>query len=517
MTFRKNIFAVAVAVGCFALGTSQTLLAQSTHLTAKNLGLGGGGTAYIDSYHANFVNPANLMLNEGIKPRFSIGLIGGISSSVGGSLVNVSVYNQYFTKGDTLAGAVASEMLDKWFGSDPGNMRSAGVQLDVIPIGLAYRGKNAAVGIALRNRVLLNTGISRGFAELGIHGLDGDVFSTARPVNMNMDMLAFHEASLGYSRKLIDIPNIGIAKNVKVYAGVAPKLLLGAHTSRLNLKSTLLMQGAEENSIDLIRHDFSYTLETNGAMAGQLREYHSDKQQMDEAPDLGDYLEPEPEDFLGINGMGWGLDLGATIEMDLNVPVIGWIARGPEKLRIGASITDLGSITFSEKAGRFTAKDVMEWRGFEFDQERIDRDFNGSRDEYMEYVLQDSIASNMYGSFAPEDVGKVTRKLPAMVNVGAQLILRKLSLSVDFSKGFEEWGTSSERLSFAGGIEYRLLGFLPLRVGMRKGGVSSTSYSAGAGIEFKHLELSIAASTVRDSGSYGSNAAAAWSGLVLRF
>jgi hypothetical protein len=41
--------------------------AQLSH-TAENMGLGGGGTAYLTGYEALFVNPANLYIQEKITP-----------------------------------------------------------------------------------------------------------------------------------------------------------------------------------------------------------------------------------------------------------------------------------------------------------------------------------------------------------------------------------------------------------------------------------------------------------------
>lgn len=511
--------AILIVIATVAFGIPSGIKAQSTHMTSVNLALGGGGTAFVDSYHANFINPANLMLNEGRKPRFSLGLFGGISTNVGGSLVNLNVYNEYFTKGWTISGDLADEVLGKWFGSSSSDMRNVGMQLDIVPFGTAYRSDNWAIGAALRSRLLVNSGVSRGFAELGIYGLDGDVFADGRAVNFIAEVLGFYEASIGYSRRLLSIENLfGFARNVKVYAGIAPKLLIGAHNSRLNFNSILQIQGASQNEIDLIRHQFTYSFETTGSLSDQLNNYYQDRQSMNEPPDLGDYIEePDPADFYDIKASGWGFDLGGTIEMDIDVPFIGAAFRGPEKLRVGLSLTDIGQVSFTEKVGRFAADDVLEWRGFALDQETIDQEFDGDRKAYLESVLTDSIATEIYGSFAPRQIDRITRALPSMVNFGAQLIMRKLSFSIDLSKGFVEQGTNSKRFSFSTGIEYKLLGFMPFRAGMRTGGISSTAYSAGWGLEFKNFEFSFAASTVPKSLNYGSSAGVAWSGFLFRF
>ncbi|MDR8391840.1 DUF5723 family protein [Aliifodinibius sp. S!AR15-10] len=495
---------------------SGSVFAQSRHVSGTSLGLGGGGTAYLNGYHANFVNPANLMLQNNTENNFTIGLLGGISTSGGGSLANIAVYNEYFTKGLSITDEVAVEALDKWFGN-PQNMKTAGFQLDAIPIGISSRGENWSASLALRSRTMTNIGANRGLAELYIYGLDGEIFSPERPVNMSVEGMSFAEVSAGYSTKIIEIPNIlGVFRDIEIFVGAAPKLLLGTNYSRFDFKSTLQIQRSD-NYIDELRHDFNYTLETTGEISDQLNQYYNDRQNSSENPSLDDYVDPEAADFIGIKGTGFGLDLGVTAQMKLNLPILGAISKGEERLRVGVSITDIGSINFDQKYGRFTADDVVVWDGFKIDQEKIDNEYNGDEGEYYNDVLADSIGSGIYGGFDPAGDQSVSKSLPSMINLGAQLTMGKLSFSMDLGKGFDDQGINSKRVSLATGLEYRLLGFLPLRVGMRTGGYSSTTYTAGVGLNFNFFEFNVAAASVSDSMSNGTNVGAAWSGLVFRF
>jgi hypothetical protein len=517
MNIGKRFFILLVGV-LVAAGWGINAQAQSTHLTSQSLGLGGGGTAYIDGYHANFVNPANLMLGSEDKPRVSLGILGGLSTNMGGPLVNISVYNTYFTTGDVIEGDLADEALTKWFGSDPSRLKRFGVQTDFIPIGLSYRSDDWGIGLAIRSRLLANAGINKGFAQLGILGFQGDVFADGQPVNFSFKAMSMYEVSAGYSMKLMEIESLfGIAENIKIYAGVAPKLLLGANSTEIDFNSVLTLDGPSSDEIEEIRHQFTYSLQTTGELSNQLLNYYNARQTQDETPEFGDYVDPVAEDFYGIKASGLGVDLGGTIEMDLNLPGIGAFFRGPEHLQVGLSITDLGGLSFTENIARFEADDEFVWRGFDFDEERIDEEFDGDRNEYINHVLQDSIANEIYGSYAPQDISKITRTLPARINFGSRLTLNKLSVSLDFASGFNHTGTNSKRLTMSTGVEYDLLGFLPLRVGVRTGGYSSTSYSAGFGLDFRNLEFSFAASNVPNSAQNGTNYGVAWSGLVLRF
>lgn len=104
-----------------------------------------------------------------------------------------------------------------------------------------------------------------------------------------------------------------------------------------------------------------------------------------------------------------------------------------------------------------------------------------------------------------------------MFNFGASLTMGKLTTSVDYGVGFNDSGTNSKRSTLNLGLEYRLLGLVPLRFGTRVGGYSSTVYSAGAGIDLNFLEFSAGLSLVGNDTENGGSVAAAFSGLVLRF
>ena len=493
--------------------------AQIQHQSAYNLALGGGGTAYVDYFNANFVNPANLMLNSEIKPRLTLGLVGGFSANVGGSLLNIGVYNEYFTKGLVITNELADDALTDWFGTNSEDMRNLGLEFNIVPVGVSYRGDKWAASVAVRSRLLVDMEMSRGFAELLILGLDGENFNVPRQVDLRANTYVFHELSVGYARQAIRLPAlVPFTSNMKLYVGAAPKLLLGSFTSNVDFTSTLQLQGSIPDNIESIRHDFSYSMETVGGLSLDLIDYTEARAQQETTPDINDFVDLNEEDFYSTTSYSVGVDLGATLEMDMNLPLVGAFFGGPQKLRVGLSVTDLGKVIYSDQAGRFTAEDLMEWRGFEFDEQRIDSEFNGDREEYVNYVLQDSIGSNIYGAFEHEqNINSIETELPTKINLGAHLMLGKLSVMTDLSKGFYDLGSSSERISWSLGAEYRLLGFLPLRVGMRTGGYSSTALSAGAGLEFRNFEFSFAGSMVARSYNYGWGAAVAWSGFIFRF
>ncbi|REL38155.1 hypothetical protein DYD21_05975 [Rhodohalobacter sp. SW132] len=493
--------------------------AQSRHLTAQNIGLGGGGTAYQDLYHANFINPANLMINHSNRPKVSFGLAGGIYTNAGGNLVNITTYNDYLTNGRVIEGTVADQMLDQWFGTQSTDMRSANIDVGIVPVGFAYRSDSWSLSGASRVRVLGSSGYSRGFADLVFRGLDSDYFNEARAVNMNQEFLVYNEISVGYATTVLQRDRMfGFAENVRLHVGAAPKLVMGVNYTRFNLNSTLRIQEATSETNAQINHDFRYTIETAGELSDQLEEYNTLRESGAE-PEFGDFIEPTGSDFTGIKGTSLGLDLGLTLEMDIdNLSIFNFgFFNGDKKVRVGLSLTDLGSVAIDDRNRSFSAGENFIWNGIHYDQKMVDNEFGGDDGKYFESVLKDSVGNDIYGNLVSTEHSSYSKGLPTMLNFGTHLLLGKFSLMVDAGTGFVERGTNSRRAYVALGSEYRLINRIPLRVGVKTGGHTSTTYHAGTGLEFRNFEFSVGVASSAVSEKHGAGIGAAWSGLVFHF
>lgn len=491
--------------------------AQSRHLTAQNIGLGGGGTAYQDLYHANFVNPANLMINHNRRPKVTIGIAGGIYANAGGSLVNITTYNNYLTSGLVIEGAVADDMLDQWFGIESSDMRHLNLDVGIVPLGIAYRNRSWSISAASRTRILSNASNSRGFADLIVRGLEADFFNEAKVVNSNQEFLMFNEVSVGFAKTIFEWNELfGFAKNVRLHIGAAPKLLMAMNYARFNLQSTLRVQDANSNQNAEINHDFRYTLELAGDFSDQIDEYNNQRQS-GEDPNIADYLEPDVNDFVRLKGTSLGIDLGATLEMDILSALNFGFFRGDKKLLVGISLTDLGNVSISDRPRSFTAGENFLWQGIHYDQNTVDNQFDGDDSKYFESVLKDSVGNDIYGNFVTHEHSKFSKGLPTMLNFGSHLLLGKFSVMMDVGTGFVERGTNSKRMHVSVGSEYRLINRIPLRVGYRTGGHSSSTYHAGTGLELRNIEFSIGLASSSHSKNNGAGIGFAWSGLVLHF
>ena len=487
---------------------SSNVFAQSRHYSAATLGMGGGGTAFIDGYHANFLNPANLMFSE--RPKRSLGIVGGVGLRAGGTFLNLDVYDQYLTTGLTIDGATRTEMLDAWFGSDVNNTRDLATTVNIVPFGFSTRSKKMALSLATRVRTTQDVTFNKGFMNLAFFGFDSEAFGTAVPVNLNSKTLSYAEVSVGYAME-VPLPLSGLIEalpfinGVKLYAGVAPKYIVGVASTELDLTSTLQVNPVDVNNDGGITHIFDYSLYTYGEIGDDFRAYTSDRDASDSSDvSLGDYLDV-PTDF-GSLGSGFGVDMGVTAEFDVSLPVLSFFG-GSQKLRVAMSVTDLGSVSYDKNPSIITANGTVQIDGDTQDKEV---------GQYFE-DLSDSLGNDVYGGFNVEEASAQKYKLPGMYNFGAALTLGKLTTTLDYGFGFNDLGTNSKRSVLTLGAQYRFLGFIPLRVGTRIGGYTSAAYSAGFGIDLRVFEFSAGASVVTNSEKNGSSLGAAWSGLVFRF
>lgn len=513
-------YAVLISACLIVLPSAGTsLFAQSGHQTARMMGLGGGGAAYQDLYHANFVNPANLMIHHNKRPSFTFGLAGGIYARAGGSLLNISTYNEYLTSGLVIEGDVADSMLDQWFGVSSSGMRSGGMDAGLVTAGGVFRKERWVISAAHRYRMTATGSFSRGLADLVIRGLDSDYFNEPQTVNSRQEMVAYNEFSVGFATSVYTGRNLfGFTDDVRVFAGIAPKLLLSNEYASFSMNSTLRVRGVSETEGGSIQHDFSYELLAGGRLSHQLSEYNRDRLAGNN-PKLGDYVDYTSGNLSGVKGASVGVDLGVTVEMDLKENLLAGIGifSGEKKLRLGLSLTDLGSLSFSDRARSFAVSDNFIWEGFDYDQAVIDEEFNGDESAYFESVLVDSIGNDIYGNFIATDRSRHSVGLPTQLRFGSHLELGRFGLMLDIGAGLVERGSNSKNIHFALGSEYRFWNRIPLRIGYRTGGSSGTTYHAGTGVEFRNVDFTIGAATTASSKNNGAVYSAAWSGFVVHF
>jgi hypothetical protein len=478
---------------------------QSYFQSPKNIGLGGGGVTYMQDYRTNFVNPANLSLSDtDSKWVFNLPfLIPSISAQAGGSLLKVSAFNDYFTTGLTIDNTMLeNEVLPAFFDDDDQKFTT---QLNIMLFGISYRSdklfglEEVGLSLAGRTRVLVNGQANEGMARLLLGGANEKLFGETRDVNFNVTTTAFSEISLGYSMKAYEFEFMN-AEN-KIYAGIAPKMLISNAYMGADIQSQLQVRKGE-----FIRHTMDYTIDATGGLVDGLNQYIADREQYPDSSmftlfENGEYFDSASDGVADINGMGFGLDFGVTYQFN----------PYDEKYKLAASlsITDIGSANFNSGASTFNSNGTFFFDGLDYDTDRIDNEFDGVFGDYAEFVLKDSLADEGYGNLTEQN-SSFTQALPTSLNFGVRGDYEfnnsiSTMATLDYVQGFNTEGINTTKPIFILGNEWKLWGFWPIRWGARFGGSTSSALSFGTGLEFKHVEFSFGTigSISTDSGFRG--------------
>ncbi len=494
--------------GVFILLFGNDGFAQTGYTSARNLSLGGGGTAYMTGYESAFINPANLGLFRG-NNQILLGLPGDISVKAGGSLANLTTYNKYFTKGLKIDETKANNILSDWFGSSETKMKDIGANVNIVPLAFVHKSGDASYGLVFRFRTLANVSMNKGMAGLILHGMDSNYFANGRPVNFTQTSYSTAELAFSYSRRL----RLGglLPDNQALYVGVTPKLIGGLSYNDLDFKSNLKIMGDT-----LIQHQFKYTINTVGAFSNDFQKFYQQRIDPNQTPDFKNDIKPQDMVKGGLKGTGFGLDLGITYIFNFDKSYRPYTSTTHGKfLTLSASVTDIGSVTFSKNAMQFVADNSISWNGLKPNNQEINSKYNGSTSDYINHVINDSIATNIYGSFVPAKTTKLKVGLPTAIHFGAYLKYGKLGFTFDTGKGMNNYGMNSTNGYMATGLEFYFFSFLPLRVGYLLGGKTSNSFSVGTGFETRLFQFSVGAMSVNDSITRGYNLSTAASIKLL--
>lgn len=501
---------------CAALLTGTSSYAQITMLTPQNLGMGGGGTAYIGDFNAMYINPANMLLNPR-KTTVSLGIAPNIGVHLGGPFVGIGDYNKYFTGGSRLDAATTEEFLTTVFGTDENAQISVNSNIDIVPFGLSMRFGKLAVGLGLRSRVITSGGFSRGATQLMLRGLDYESFEVPRGVDMTVSALNIVEASAAFAFEVMSFESTNPFLNGRLIVGVAPKYVISNLYTRVNVDSDLQIFRTG-NYVDSMAHNFNITVETVGEVADGMRDYVDSRNDPNSDMKLSDAFDINPASLANPAATTVGMDVGITYEA--NLENLGFLVSKKKFLRLGVSVTDIGQLDFSKGgAGQFSSSGRYTWKGLVFDQERIDEEFNGETSDYIDHVLQDSVGRGIYGDFQ-EDIYSPIVNLPTSLNAGAYLAIGRLGLAFDYSQSLYRLGTSVVGPSISLGAEWRVMDRwfpLVLRGGTRFGGITPAAYSFGTGLSYRNIELSFSTMAFSGDGGEGMYFGFAMTGLMLRF
>lgn len=484
VTTRSATLLLLFGLASFLHSTTRTSAAQLLPYSVASLGTGGAGPSSVRDHDAIFMNPANLVYDDR-GGRVVMSFL-PVHVSGGGNLAQFGFYNEGL-QGGTMTESRKRELLDEWFGPAGRNaMRYVGVSAAVVPFAIAVRGANWGAGFAAQVRTHNRMGINRGLLDLALIGLEEE---RSVPLDGEIQGMNTVHLALAYSRRF---PAHRLA------VGVAPRLILGTSFAQGTMHSTVdVLEGA-------LVHHFDYTLRAAGTFGRDML----DRFEPVRATQPVQHSAGNP--FGSVAGKGGGVDLGANYEMGSNVSV-------------AASLTDLGFVHWNADARRVTPiNSEFRFEGIDLDLERISDEFEGSLGNYVSHVM-DSLADDAYGKVEREDVS-FTTFTPAAFHAGGTMYFNNhlgalsAGTSVPLNRAS---GNMTRRPAVYLGLEYRLgrrYG-IPLRAGVRAGGMSAVSTAVGIGIHTPLWEFALSAAVTPSSEAVGGGmqVAVGASLLTLRF
>ncbi|MCH8569246.1 MAG: DUF5723 family protein [Balneolales bacterium] len=485
--------------------------AQSVLINPEMISFGNAGSAGITGFASQSVNPANLMLMRKDYP-FQADII-NISSNVGGELFNVHLYNRYLTRGRVLTAPLQQEMLSRWFSSDYDRISSGGFNAGLTTFGFAHRREHDAISVGHQIRVLGRLGSSRGVFEAAFGGLNDELFEQAKPVNLRYESMIFMQFSAAYARSVFETEDGLFGYPTRIFAGVAPAVNIGTHHLNFKTDGTLQVSGDS-----LITHSFSYKIRSQGAFSRDLERFALARQEL--GADQVRFADYAGSPFEGaLRPSGYGLSLNAGLNAEITLPQDFFFNRftgtGPRTLRFSISVADWGSIFFTESAATYTNQRALQWRGVDINDDRIDSDYNGNIQDYLNFVLRDSIGTDKYLGYAITG-GSYRADLPSTLSLGSYFRAGKLRAMADIHTGFNSVGLNSRRLLFATGFGYQVHPVLQLRTGFSAGSRRSPVFAGGIVADIGNAMFHISFSSV-SYGNPGGTSASFSFGSRVRF
>ncbi len=163
-------------------------------------------------------------------------------------------------------------------------------------------------------------------------------------------------------------------------------------------------------------------------------------------------------------GKGLGFDVGLAASLSTNIT-------------LGVSITDIGSIEWTENTYGFTDAAVVE----------IDDIFSSEQ--------QDSLLNAYTGN--DERIGAFTTSLPTAIRAGLSWqLFHTLLLTADYTRGLNTMpgNTTTPRIAIGG--EWNLFGNLQLRTGIAFGGLDNFTWAFGFGLLSVEFDLEVATENI---------------------
>lgn len=384
--------------------------------------LGGAAQAqYLRSSYFMEGTSARLQLNPGLQPTkgyFNMPIIGSFNMSASSNVLGTSDIIDLMDSGSDL---YSNDKLFDRLKAD--NRLNVNLNTDILSFGW-YRGKGfwsvnvglrADFGAALAKDMFSMMRTMNGFALEDVAGTNQS-YSLS---NQTLNMKAYAEVGLGYSRRITEKLTVG--GRVKVLLGLArAEMNINQFDLSLDVPNPQYTNYADYESrgelspSDWYGKGYSYAAEGNviTTLKGGGMTFDNDGMIDDFDLDAGD---------LGIAGSGFGIDLGASYKV--------W-----DNLTVSASILDLGFLKWKES--ETTVATVSGGDEVTINSENYDRYIGGDFLSFERFDFEEG---------SPEKVKTKTRLYSTLLLAGEYgLLNNKLSVGAMYTARFAEPKTLNE-------------------------------------------------------------------------
>jgi hypothetical protein len=445
------------------------VLSGGERTDVQGIGMARTFTASTHGLDAAGINPANLIGGDReYVIQFGLPRVG---MHVGSDFLTYDLYEKYFTGIKTDSGRVARYLTDTdkqdILNSFPDGVGTLSADAELRPIGLMVKLGFGALALTVTERVASSASIPHEYAEFLFYGnTPGSVYDFSQT---HLAGSWTREYGLTFATQLPDLPFFS-----NVTGGVGLKLVHGFAYAELDRFNTSLITS------------------TSGVLTGTL-DLHARTSRIDELTDA--YSGPFSP-FPAPAGTGIGIDLGMAGSLT-------------EYMRVGISVTDIGSLTWTRNVEEVTADSTL------VVSDPLDPDQNNG--------IQDAVN----GKSKPG--ADFTTSLPTMLRIGVAVDLHKvpffqsfivgeLMVAADYNQGLADAAGSPRNPRVSLGMQWSPLPFLPLRTGVSFGGTDHYNWALGFGFHLGVFDIDFASENVSwlfatKGTSYGSAAV----GMRLNF
>lgn len=464
-----------------------TALQAQPVLNARNISLGGGGTAYLSGIEANFYNPANLSIYDRKGTfHFSLASAGTFFEPVlsTGSPRNqfqryADIFSPFEPGNQSISTAERTTILDEnYTGSDLSSEHLS--RADMTWGGLQWINNGKAYSLAVRTRVGSRIEVGRGWYSENSIEQNGN---SIRDFTLVRQQQVYHEVSFGFSQEFQFLNGL-IPRVNQFYIGFAPKFIIGGSYENMAYRGRYLTD-TEQNSTDF-QSDFSFY--STGSYSEMIKSY---RQNRDPFSAISGQLDDRY--LLDPTGYGIGIDFGITYLIPLGSSM-SLLDKGKDRepiqksLRLGMSITDIGAIFYSHSPLQISSAQSSSQIN---NQDPLNIQFIGAAGQVPVFFEEASEIPNPFFGADNESEENFTTSLPTSFNAGMVLDINRVKIMSDLTLGLNNTAFTNKKLVAHFGIESRPLPKLPIRFGTTLAAGKPLRFGAGTGIETRYWDFSI--------------------------